>query len=413
MADQPQRALVLFGDGLLADRLLDGAAAATTTLQAAQCPHLDELARNGCSGFLALREAPTSDPACGRSEQLLHELAQLLDVHEHYSVSSCCSEALTTCLTTLKHPSAGCLTGRGMLTRSRKTDRRRIVAQPEARAADATAAALDNGEPCGGSDIPSLAERFMGMSGLLLTASPAVARLGRRCGFTVDGLSTPSASGSSPPDAAATAARLLAALGLHHPRAARAPPSITPLPDGEYDLVLLHLEAALAEAPKTDELATDAGCEERWSVAVEAICWLDALVAALRAAVAPGSKGEAHLYLVIVLSYGDNWAVQQPGSGGLPGELALLPTEDAVAPELRHLRPRQSYELKGGAVVQDLRYHHPLLVAYDLEGVTRRDDARCLDVQECRERGGNLSILVDRFLHEIAFKLWRAPKYGA
>eukprot|EP00850_Spirogloea_muscicola_P019674 SM000196S05366 [mRNA] locus=s196:123538:125797:+ [translate_table: standard] len=371
MADQPQRALVLFGDGLLADRLLDGAAAATTTLQAARCPHLDELARDGCSGFLALREAPTS--ACGRSERLLHELAQLLDVHEHFS--------------------------------------------PEARVADAAAAAIDDGEPSG-AGIPSLAERrvaFMGMSGLLLTASPAAARLGRRCGFTVDGLSAPeagiSASGGSPLDAAATAARLLAALGLHHPREARAPPSITPLPDGEFDLVLLHLDAA--EAPKTDELASDAGCEKRWNAAVEAICWLDALVAALRAAVAPGSKGEAHLYLVVVLGYGDNWAVKQPGRGGLPGDLALLPMEDAVAPELRHLRPRQSYELKGGAVVRDLRYHHPLLVAYDLEGVTRRDDARCLDVQECRERGGNLAILVDRFLHEIAFKLWRAPKYGA
>eukprot|EP00850_Spirogloea_muscicola_P012785 SM000084S23121 [mRNA] locus=s84:253139:255610:- [translate_table: standard] len=372
MADQPQRALVLFGDGLLADRLLDGAAAPTTTLQAAQCPHLDELARDGCSGFLALREAPTSDPACGRSERLLHELAQLLDVHEHYS--------------------------------------------PEARVADAAAAALDDGEPSS-AGIPSLAERFMGMSGLLLTASPAAARLGRRCGFTVGGLSTQEASisarGGAPPDAAATAARLLAALGLHHPREARAPPSITQLSDGEFDLVLLHLEAALAEAPMTDELANDAGCKKRWNAAVEAVCWLDALVAVLRATVAPGSKGEAHPYLVVVLGYGDNLDVQQPGRGGLPGELALLPMEDSVSPELRHLRPRQSYELKGGAVVQDLRYHHPLLVAYDLEGVTRRDDARCLDVQECRERGGNLAILVDRFLHEIAFKLWRAPKYGA
>lgn len=29
------------------------------------------------------------------------------------------------------------------------------------------------------------------------------------------------------------------------------------------------------------------------------------------------------------------------------------------------------------------------------------------------QHGGNLTIPADRFLHEIAFKLWKAPKYGA
>lgn len=30
-----------------------------------------------------------------------------------------------------------------------------------------------------------------------------------------------------------------------------------------------------------------------------------------------------------------------------------------------------------------------------------------------KQHGGNLTIPADRFLHEIAFKLWKAPKYGA
>lgn len=29
------------------------------------------------------------------------------------------------------------------------------------------------------------------------------------------------------------------------------------------------------------------------------------------------------------------------------------------------------------------------------------------------QQGGNLAILADRFLYEVAFKLWKAPKYGA
>jgi hypothetical protein len=30
-----------------------------------------------------------------------------------------------------------------------------------------------------------------------------------------------------------------------------------------------------------------------------------------------------------------------------------------------------------------------------------------------QQRGGNLAMLAERFLHEVAFKLWKAPKYGA
>lgn len=29
------------------------------------------------------------------------------------------------------------------------------------------------------------------------------------------------------------------------------------------------------------------------------------------------------------------------------------------------------------------------------------------------QHGGNLVIPADRFLHEVAFKVWKAPKYGA
>ncbi|KNA20464.1 hypothetical protein SOVF_051640 [Spinacia oleracea] len=32
---------------------------------------------------------------------------------------------------------------------------------------------------------------------------------------------------------------------------------------------------------------------------------------------------------------------------------------------------------------------------------------------EFKENCGNLAIAADRFLHEMVFKLWKAPKYGA
>ncbi|KAL3679707.1 hypothetical protein R1sor_022663 [Riccia sorocarpa] len=47
------------------------------------------------------------------------------------------------------------------------------------------------------------------------------------------------------------------------------------------------------------------------------------------------------------------------------------------------------------------------------EAVTRRDDVISFGFEEFTKHSGNLTIFVDRFLHEVAFKLWRAPKYGA
>nr|CAB3445517.1 unnamed protein product [Digitaria exilis] len=42
-------------------------------------------------------------------------------------------------------------------------------------------------------------------------------------------------------------------------------------------------------------------------------------------------------------------------------------------------------------------------------------DPQELVVPKLSERwhGGNLAMLAERFLHEVAFKLWKAPKYGA
>ena len=43
----------------------------------------------------------------------------------------------------------------------------------------------------------------------------------------------------------------------------------------------------------------------------------------------------------------------------------------------------------------------------------RRDAVECLELGEVKRRGGGGCILAARLLPEVAYKLGRAPKYGA
>ena len=55
----------------------------------------------------------------------------------------------------------------------------------------------------------------------------------------------------------------------------------------------------------------------------------------------------------------------------------------------------------------------PLLLVRRLPGVVRRDRAAKLSLAEAAARGGMGAMLLDRLLPEMAYKLARAPKYGA
>lgn len=73
-------------------------------------------------------------------------------------------------------------------------------------------------------------------------------------------------------------------------------------------------------------------------------------------------------------------------------------------------RPLQSYQFSGTrrvAVVGGRR----ALVVHRLAGVVRRDEAAALGEAAARGAGG--VILAERLLPEVAYKLGRAPKYGA
>lgn len=61
----------------------------------------------------------------------------------------------------------------------------------------------------------------------------------------------------------------------------------------------------------------------------------------------------------------------------------------------------------------DAQLDAPLLAVRRLPGAVRRDRASRLSMQEALSKGGIGSVLLNRLLPEIAYKLARAPKYGA
>ncbi|KAG6548457.1 hypothetical protein Mapa_009944 [Marchantia paleacea] len=311
MADQPARALIVYGDGFMRH-------------VAPRHSHLHAIAAAGSCGFLALRsQGPTVD----EDERVVGELAQLLDLHDFHQKN---------------------------------------------------AGNKDNGE-----QMPSMSERFMKIkAGMLSTCSPAAA-FGEKAGFTLLNWQdvAPGSSSHSLAEPSATAVRLLSFLDLHDPNDHEKL--------GDFELLLLHLKVSQQNrAEREDEL----------------VDWTDKLLGALREQTTPGTNAGSHLYLLVVLGYGSVDASED--------EVASILPENSE-PKLAELMPRQSYTIKAAQPIEGIRDHHPLLAVYHLNAVTRLDEVDSFTFDEFKQHAGNLTILVDRFLHEVAFKLWRAPKYGA
>lgn len=76
------------------------------------------------------------------------------------------------------------------------------------------------------------------------------------------------------------------------------------------------------------------------------------------------------------------------------------------------LRPRQSWEVAGDLTV-GCDAAAPLLVVQRLPAVVRVDSCRRLNLQQAAMKGGSVAKLAERMLPELAYKLGRAPKYGA
>ena len=76
------------------------------------------------------------------------------------------------------------------------------------------------------------------------------------------------------------------------------------------------------------------------------------------------------------------------------------------------MRPRQSWQFCGMHMV-DMQTERPILVAARLRGSTRVDDVNDFQLGHVLTRGGQGCIPLERIIHEIAYKIARALKYGA
>eukprot|EP00897_Mesotaenium_endlicherianum_P001415 jgi/Mesen1/1300/ME000013S00795 len=150
MADKPHRAIIFYGDGLLMD--LDHRWLGATSLDEARCPGLHSIAKDGASGFLALRDA-AEIAAEGRGgsgsehARVVYELAQLLDLHDHYSPQMAAADA---------HPPLP-LPASGSAGEEQQEE---PPAAAAAAAATAAAAAAAGGNKDDKTLLPSLADRY-------------------------------------------------------------------------------------------------------------------------------------------------------------------------------------------------------------------------------------------------------------
>lgn len=76
------------------------------------------------------------------------------------------------------------------------------------------------------------------------------------------------------------------------------------------------------------------------------------------------------------------------------------------------LRPPQSCEQLAGQPLA-VSHQRAVLCLRRLPGVIRRDECSRFSLGDCCSSSGTLAILADRLAPEIAYKLGRAPKYGA
>ncbi|OVA11721.1 hypothetical protein BVC80_41g5 [Macleaya cordata] len=232
------------------------------------------------------------------------------------------------------------------------------------------------------STISTISERFMGLRAAILTTNSSVKSFGRYLGFTVlefDELTKNNHSANEPP-----ACELLKLLGFEEGKT---------LDTGEFDLVFVHIGRGEANILKNETIGNE-------------VEWVNALVGGILQIAQPGSEIGSRLHFSVVMSYGG--LVEDEDTS-----LLQLISQKETNSDLSLLVPRQSYTMKGANLVNNTRHHCPMLITQWQEAVTRKDRAERFSFHEFKEHGGNLAIPADRFLHEVAFKLWKAPKYGA
>lgn len=261
-----------------------------------------------------------------------------------------------------------------------------------------------------GSSGESLAGRFLGLHAALWADSAAGAAAGTAAGCEA---SVVLPSRPAPRAAAQQICSLLEVAPLPKPDAAteqRLARSTASSSADSPDMLILALSAEARGAGSSDGASTEppsrstaAGGTAEGAAGAEGrlLEWLDALVRELNQV--PGFRETVLLTLVL-------------GSGAVPPSSLALPPQEPSRLVPRGCaplsRPRQSYEFAGAQPVS-VDVERPALVVHRLAGVIRRDRVAALDPAEVARHGGGGAILAERMLPELAYKLGRAPKYGA
>ncbi|KAM5566015.1 hypothetical protein ABKV19_019821 [Rosa sericea] len=239
-----------------------------------------------------------------------------------------------------------------------------------------------------GGEKSTISERFMGMQAAIVTNNSNLKSFGTKLGFSMlpnDGfIKSSEAQAELPVDTVDTvASELLKLLGFQEGKT---------LESSRYDLVFVHVGDGEVNAKNDKAIADD-------------VEYLNALIGAIMNIGKPGTEISLRLHLSVVMSYGGTVEKDDPN-------LSLSISKDNNS-NLSKLIPHQSYTMKGEVPRKDVRHHSPMLLAQWQYAVTRKDMAQTFSFKDFKEHGGNLVIPADRFLHEVAFKLWKAPKYGA
>ncbi|KAJ3683322.1 hypothetical protein LUZ60_013549 [Juncus effusus] len=219
--------------------------------------------------------------------------------------------------------------------------------------------------------VPKLSERFMGLKSAIFTNSPSITSFASELSLEI--LNFKDFEFSEIPS------HILSLLGFSSEGKF--------LEKSEFDLIFLHITQ---ETLKTQKGKNSADL-------------LDQLVGAILEIYKPGSELSSRLHFSVILSYDAN----SNNSG------ACLKNSQELSSDLALIRPRQSYTMKDGKPLDEIRHENPMLIAQWQDGVTRRDTCKSFSFEEFTKKGANLAMLAERFLHEVAFKLWKAPKYGA
>ncbi|KAL9443285.1 hypothetical protein AB3S75_016611 [Citrus x aurantiifolia] len=237
------------------------------------------------------------------------------------------------------------------------------------------------------SPFQTISDRFMGLKAALITTNSRLKSFGDKLGFATlqlnELIETSDSLSGSPIDVVAS--ELLKLLGFQRGKMEEV---------SQFDLVLVHI----GPGEKTND--------DKGKAVAHDLEYINALVGVILQMAQPAGEVGSRLHLSVVLSYGQ--VLEADNSN-----LSVLISIDEKSSDLSALFPRQSYTMKGETPRNDVRHHYPMLISQWQYAVTRKDMAETFSFKDFKEHGGYLTIPADRFLHEVAFKLWKAPKYGA